>query len=142
MLTFLYLVGVGINYVHIEDRFETENYCKIPLRFTHRSAFAKFRCGVAPLRIETGRYENLRLNERMCSVCSGEVEDEAHVLFWCPLYSTFRDHLFNIACTFNGFFLSFNDNQKLVFLFSDFNIRICAKTCNLIFKWKKKCYIL
>jgi hypothetical protein len=30
-------------------------------------------------------------------------------------------------------FLSFNDNQKLVFLFSDFNmIRICAKTCNLI----------
>jgi hypothetical protein len=31
------------------------------------------------------------------------------------------------------FCLSFNDNQKLVFLFSDFNmIRICAKTCNLI----------
>ena len=75
---------------------------------------------------------NLRLNERMCSVCSGEVEDEAHVLLRCPLYSTFRDHLFNIACTFNGIFLSFNDNQKLVFLFSDFNmIRICAKTCNL-----------
>ena len=46
---------------------------------------------------------NLRLNERMCSVCSGEVEDEAHVLLRCSLYSTFRDHLFNIACTFNGF---------------------------------------
>ena len=31
------------------------------------------------------------------------------------------------------FVLSFNDNQKVVFLFSDFNmIRICAKTCNLI----------
>jgi hypothetical protein len=69
----------------------------------------------------------------MCSVCSGEIEDEAHVLFRCPLYSTFRDHLFNIACTFNGHILSFNDNQKLVFLFSDFNmIRICAKICNLI----------
>ena len=49
-----------------------------------------------------------------------------------PFNSTFRDHLFNIACTFNVFFLSFNDNQKLVFLFSDLNIRICAKTCNLI----------
>jgi hypothetical protein len=35
----------------------------------------------------------------------------------CPLYNTFRDHLFNIACTFNGI----KDNQKLVFLFSDFN---------------------
>ena len=31
------------------------------------------------------------------------------------------------------FVLSFNDNQKLVFLFSDFNmIKIFAKTCNLI----------
>jgi hypothetical protein len=31
------------------------------------------------------------------------------------------------------FVLSFNDNQKLVFLFSDFNmIKICANTCNLI----------
>ena len=66
----------------------------------------------------------------MCSVCSGEVEDEAHVLLRCPLYSTFRDHLFNTACTFNGIFLFFNDNQKLVFLFSD--LRICTKTCNLI----------
>ena len=119
---------MGINYVHIDY---LGNYCKIPLPFTHRSAFAKFRCGVFPLRSKTGRYENLRLNAGMCSVCS--VEDEAHVLLRCPLYSTFGDHLFNIACTFNGNFLSFNDNQKLVFLFSDFNmIRICAKTCNLI----------
>ena len=30
---------------------------------SHRSAFAKFRSGVAPLRIETGRYERLRVNE-------------------------------------------------------------------------------
>jgi hypothetical protein len=88
-------------------RFETENYCKIPLPLTHRSAFAKFRYGLAPPRIETRSYENLRLNERMCSVCSGEVEGEAHVLLLCPLYSTFREHLFNIACTFNGFFFVF-----------------------------------
>jgi hypothetical protein len=47
-------------YKLFKDRFETENYCKIPLPFNHRSAFAKFRCGVVPLRIETGRYENLR----------------------------------------------------------------------------------
>ena len=39
--------------------FATEDYCKIPLPYGHRSAFAKFRCGVAPLRVETGRYENV-----------------------------------------------------------------------------------
>ena len=26
----------------------------------------------------------------------------AHVLLRCPLHSTFRDDLFNIACAFNG----------------------------------------
>ena len=43
----------------------TEQYLlqNIPIRY--RSAYAKFRCGVAPLRIETGRYERLELNERV-----------------------------------------------------------------------------
>jgi hypothetical protein len=40
-------------------------------------------------------------------------------------------------------FLSFNDNQKLVFLFSDFNtIRICAKICNLILNERRNVLIV
>ena len=39
--------------------FLTEAYCKMTLPYHFRSAFAKFRCGVAPLRVETGRYENV-----------------------------------------------------------------------------------
>jgi hypothetical protein len=57
--------------VHVKlfkNSFETEIYCKIALPFSHRSAFAKFRCGVAPLRIETGRFENLRIEERICTL--------------------------------------------------------------------------
>ena len=34
---------------------KVEDYCKMLLALKHRSAFAKFRCGVAQLRIETGR---------------------------------------------------------------------------------------
>lgn len=121
-----------------KDSYNTENYCKIPLPFSHRSAFAKFRCGVAPLRIETGRYENVSVNERVCSVCTNEVEDEAHVILRCPLYNNFRDELFNVAVTFKDNFLSLTDSQKLVFLFSNFNmIRICAKTCDLILKERR-----
>ena len=37
--------------------YETENYCKLIQPMKHLSAFAKFRCGVAPLKLETGRYE-------------------------------------------------------------------------------------
>ena len=44
----------------------------------HRSALSKFRRGVAPLIIETGRYETLKENERICPFC-GCVKDEMHV---------------------------------------------------------------
>ena len=43
---------------------ETEVYCKMILPLRHRAALAKFRCGVAPLQIETGRFENRPLEER------------------------------------------------------------------------------
>ena len=64
-----------------KNSFETEIYCKIAFPFSHRSAFAKFRCGVAPLRIETGRFENLRIEERICCFCSDFIEDETQCTF-------------------------------------------------------------
>jgi hypothetical protein len=47
-------------------------------------AYAKFRCGVAPLRVETGRYERKAVHERTCLYCINYVEDEFHVLMLCP----------------------------------------------------------
>ena len=57
---------------------------------------AKFRCEVAPLRIETGRFERLSVEDRLCFHCSGNglVEDELHVITVCPLYQDLRDTLF------------------------------------------------
>ena len=45
----------------------------------YRSALAKFRCSVAPIRVETGRYEPLPLGKRMCPLCNGGIEKELHV---------------------------------------------------------------
>ena len=36
--------------------FATEEYCKLNMPFAHRAAYAKFRCGVTPLKVERGRY--------------------------------------------------------------------------------------
>jgi hypothetical protein len=47
----------------------------------HRAAFAKSRAGVAPLRIETGLYEGLPIDSRLCPFCVNLVEDEFHTLF-------------------------------------------------------------
>ena len=59
-----------------------------------RSAFAKFRCGVAPLRIETGRYERLDMDDRICPFCIIGVQTEDHVLLTCTLYNDLREKLF------------------------------------------------
>ena len=89
-----------------KSRYEVEEYCKLFLPVMHRSAFAKFRCGVAPIKIETGRYENLDVNQRICPFCSS-VEDEMHVILRCETYRDLRNNLFSNAnsllpnCNFN-----------------------------------------
>lgn len=52
-------------YCLFKSTFNTENYVKCILNRAQRSSFAKFRCGVAPLAIETGRYTNTPLHERL-----------------------------------------------------------------------------
>jgi hypothetical protein len=60
---------------------------RIFARWYNLCAFAKFRCGVAPLRIETGWFENLRIEERICCFCSDFIEDETHVLVNCQQHN-------------------------------------------------------
>ena len=57
-------------YKLFKSRYEVEEYCELFLPVRHHSAFAKFRCGVAPIKIETGRYENLDVNQRICPFSS------------------------------------------------------------------------
>ena len=52
-----------------KNEFKVEKYIYDILPGKYRSSFAKFRCDVAPLRIETGRYENLPIENRICFHC-------------------------------------------------------------------------
>ena len=55
------VTGSGRNklrtYRLMKRTYETEQYCLSRLQGRHRSAFAKFRCGLTPVRVEMGRYE-------------------------------------------------------------------------------------
>ena len=67
-----------------------------------RILLTKFRIGISPLRIETGRYEkgNKRIppEERLCLCCDMKrIEDEVHFLVECPIYDTLRSKLFGIV---------------------------------------------
>jgi ssDNA-specific exonuclease RecJ len=100
----------------------------IPSRY--RSAFAKFRCDVAPLRIETGRYEKKNVNERVCFICHDQIEDEKHVLLDCPLYADLRERLFNEVKRSNVHFIILSDDDKFIYLFKSTECYdMVAKTC-------------
>ena len=122
------------NYCKMKNGYFTEHYCKLILPPTHRSALSKFRCGVAPIRIETGRYEGLAEYDRLCPFCD-TVESEIHVLFYCKLYEQIRKELVEKALSVNPSFASMSDIEKLSFVLSNRKIaRFSAKTCNNILK--------
>lgn len=118
-------------YRNFKTEYGTESYVKRILSKNERSAMAKFRCGVAPLRIETGRYERLPVEQRLCCQCSGHIEDELHVITECPLYLDLRDNLYENARAIQENFSTFNRLERLCFIMSnDDLVKISAKTCS------------
>ena len=113
-----------------KSSFETETYVKVLMPFAWRSSIAKFRTGVAPLRLETGRYEGLAVNQRTCFNCNENVESEQYVLLKCPLYEDLQQTIFNQTFNINTGFYSLSDEEKLIFLFTSKDmIKTVAKTC-------------
>ena len=108
--------GQGRNKLRLYQKFkldyEPEHYVNTVMPYGHRSALAKFRCGVAPIRVETGRYERLDLNERICPVCTHGIEDEMHVLLYCYLYNDVRQKLYEKAVSVCNSFRTYSDIEK------------------------------
>ena len=129
--------GVGRNklrtYKLFKLEYKTENYIRINLPRSLRSAYAKFRTGVAPLRLETDRYERLNLEQRVCFNCESEIESEEYVLTQCPLYNDLRRELYTrISRNLPGFEAKSNTEKLTCILGCDLIpvIRISAKICS------------
>ena len=73
-------------YIHFRQSLDTEEYVKYNLSRNERSFMAQIRLGILPLKIETGRFENLVPELRLCEFCPNtEIDDEEHFLFKCEL---------------------------------------------------------
>ena len=97
---------VGLRtYALFKERVELEPYLWRIHDASQRRLIARLRMGVAPLRIELGRYEvtaqggrGLPVEARVCQACRcGCVEDEAHFVVECPAYKRERRQLW-AAC--------------------------------------------
>ncbi len=118
-----------------QNTFETEMYLNKPMDFKCRKCFSMLRCGTAPLRIETGRYESLPVEQRICEVCdSNNVEDEMHFFISCNAFTQERTNLFTHVSQFVDNFNEFSLVDKFIVLMSDPNIcTFTAKACHYMF---------
>ena len=83
-------------YKIIKNIYGTEDYVKMNLSRSERSILAQFRCGVMPLRVESGRFTGEPVESRICRYCAkNEVENEKHFLLHCDCYNDIRHSYFN-----------------------------------------------
>ena len=79
----------------IKESHVLETYLYIS-NFEHRRAITKIRTSSHTLQIETGRWNNISQNLRICENCVlDEVEDENHFLFLCPMHIVERQKFYN-----------------------------------------------
>ncbi len=69
---------------------------------------------MASIRIETGSYEQLALNERNCILCQAE----EHVILKCDSYADIRDDTVAHIRTIYSHFNNLSDINKLSFILS------------------------
>ena len=96
--------GVGGNKLRTYSKFKKcwgfEKYLGVIVNSSKRRLMSKFRMGICPLRIESGRYEGgtrLPPEKRVCRCCHlNEVEDEEHFFNVCPAFKENRKKLMDV----------------------------------------------
>ena len=85
----------NILYVLFKEKLGTEDYIKLCSSRRKRSLLAQFIMGILPIALETGRFRNLAIADRLCVLCNLKaVEDELHFLCVCSLYNVIRRDMF------------------------------------------------
>ena len=127
-------------YRKFKHDFGTEIYVECVMERKYRRAFALFRSSCAPIRIETGRYEGLSVNERVCFMCENSIEDEKHVLTECSLYDDLRENLYAVLNHHCADFKDMSNMEKSCHILAGSNLQTvtaCAKYCHLLLYRRK-----
>jgi hypothetical protein len=101
---------------------QVEKYVQYNLTVSERSFTAQLRSGTLPLHVETGRFRNIKLENRICSLCQlNEIEDEVHFLFKCPLYNEVREKWLHRIRNEQHEFDNDDISSKLTLLFTQYH---------------------
>lgn len=118
-----------------------ENYLDVIINPAQRRIVTKFRLSDHSLEIEKGRHQNILERDRICKLCTLDIENEEHFLLKCNFYSTQRKLLFdkighlipnfvNLSTT-DKFIYIVKSNVKIIILALSQYIHNCFKVRNL-----------
>ena len=111
-------------YRTFKSQFVSESYLYLNLSRSERSLYVQFRCGILPLRIETGRYVGESPAQRLCVLCNTNVvEDECHFLVSCPKYSSLRNRVFEVIINSSSY-IALSDNDKMLYLLRQYEKKV------------------
>jgi hypothetical protein len=79
---------------------------------------AKFGISAHHLRIERGRYEGLKVEDRICNTCNLNIEDEFHFLMICLPLDNCRAKYFSIIKRLYTNFENLSTEDKFIWLLS------------------------
>ncbi len=129
-------------YCIFKHEYKTESYVQSIHNRQERSILSQFRMGVLPLSIETGRFQNIPIEYRLCVLCDDNVcESESHFLFYCKFYQELRSQLLLRVQVEYPLFIYLEDEHKLTILMSDTFIRETGKyLCNAFQKRRNTLY--
>ena len=83
-------------YYKIKTNYSPSAYLDLTRKNPSGKTLVKLRISSNKLRIETGRYDNIPRDERLCNLCNcNKIEDETHFLLDCPSFSSIRDMFFS-----------------------------------------------
>ncbi len=127
------------NYCIYKNEYKAELYVQAIHDRQERSLMAKFRTGVLPLSIETGRFQNIPIEYRLCLLCEDNVcESESHFLLHCKFYNDLRSTLLLKVQVEFPLFVYIEDEPKMNILMSDNYIKETAKYIHKAFHKRRE----
>ena len=117
------------------------------LKLLHRKSvdllIQSFRCGVAPIKLETCRYglNRLPVAEKVCETCE-VVEGECHVIMQCTLYTDIRIQLFSEICDISSHFATLTHEAKFLQIMSNPKYYRCASRAMYSILNRRRCNML
>ena len=110
-----------------------EDYLLYTNNIINRFSISKLRLSNHKLKIETGRYENLPVEKRLCEHCQ-KIDDEFHFIIECSLFDNERNLLFHNISKVDDNFTSADRNNKFKIIFKS-----AKNICDEVGKFTNHC---